>query len=138
MIETKKSITIDAPPAVIFKALTDQNELIQWMHKEAKMNVRVGGEYEFKFYWPAAKVTAVAKGKILELIPNKKLSYTFNATYSDTNRSVKDTVVTWTLEELPEGKTRVTIVHVGVDWPGYSYWLEKLANHCREIMVTKG
>ncbi|HUK51091.1 MAG TPA: SRPBCC domain-containing protein [Terriglobales bacterium] len=136
MIETKKNITIDAPPAVVFKALTDESELVQWMFQEAKMDARVGGEYEFKFNWPAAKVTSVGKGRIRELIPNKKLSYTFDADYPGTNRSVKDTIVTWTLEELPGDKTRVTLVHVGVDWAGYSYWLEKLASHCRD-MISK-
>lgn len=136
MIETKKSITIDAPPAVVFKALTDENELIQWMFQEAKMDARVGGEYEFKINWTAAKITAVAKGKILELIPNKKLSYTFDASYPGSDRRVEGTVVTWTLEELPDGRTRVTIVHTGVDWEGYSYWLAQLANHCRQQVRT--
>ena len=130
MIETKKTIVIDAPPSVVFKALTDEAELVQWMHRKARMDVRVGGEYEFAFYWEAMNITATARGKIVELIPNKKLSYTFDATYAGTNRSVKDTMVTWTLEELPDGKTRVTLVHVGVDWAGYSYWLERLAAHC--------
>ena len=132
MIETKKSIVIDAPPSVVFKALTDENELVQWMFKEAKMDARVGGEYEVKIYWAAMNLTAIAKGKIIELISNKKLSYTFDATYPGTDRKVKDTVVTWTLEELPDGKTRVTLVHVGVDWAGYGYWLGRLASHCRE------
>ena len=79
MVETRKSIVIEAPPSVVFKALTDEAELVQWMHKEAKMDLRVGGEYEFKFHWAAANVTAIVKGKIIELIPNKKLSYTFDA-----------------------------------------------------------
>jgi len=36
VIETKKTIIIDAPPAVVFKALTDEAELVQWMHREAR------------------------------------------------------------------------------------------------------
>jgi len=136
MVETRKTIVIDASPTVVFRALTDEAELVQWMHKEARMDLRVGGEYEFKFHWASANITAVAKGKILELIPNEKLSYTFDATYSGSNRRVEGTVVTWTLEELPEGKTKVTVIHSGVDWAGYSYWLQRLESHCRE-MATK-
>ena len=132
MVETRKSIVIDAPPPLVFKALTNEAELIQWMHKEAKMDLRVGGEYEFKFYWAAANITAVARGKILELIPNKKLSYTFDATYQGSDRRVEGTIVTWTLEELPDDRTRVTIVHTGVEWEGYSYWLGQLAKHCHQ------
>ena len=132
MVETRKTTVIDAPPSVVFRALTDEAELVRWMHKEAKMDLRVGGEYEFKFHRAATNITAIAKGKILELIPNKKLSYTFDATYPGSDRRVEGTVVTWTLEELPDGKTRVTIVHTGVEWEGYSYWLGQLANHCRQ------
>jgi len=137
MIETRKSIVIDAPPSVVFRAITDEAELVQWMHKEARMDLRVGGEYEFKFHWAAINLTAVAKGRILELIPNKRFSYTFDATYADSDRRVEGTVVTWTLEELPKGKTRVTVVHTGVEWEGYSYWLGQLAKHCRQRLQSQ-
>jgi uncharacterized protein YndB with AHSA1/START domain len=133
LVETRKSIVIDAPSPVVFKAITDEAELVQWMHKEARMDLRVGGEYEFKFYWAEANITGVAKGKILELIPNKKISYTFDATYPGFDRRVEGTVVTWTLDELPEGKTKVTLVHTGVDWAGHTYWLQRLESHCREM-----
>jgi uncharacterized protein YndB with AHSA1/START domain len=135
MVETRKSIVVDAPPSVVFKALTDESELVQWYPNEAKMDARVGGEYEFKIHWAAKNLTAVANGKILEIIPNKKLSYTLAASYPGSDRHLDDTVVTWTLEELPDGKTRVTIVHVGVDWEGYSHWLGRLANYCLKMKL---
>ena len=136
MVETRKTIVIDAPSPVVFKAITDETELVQWMHKEARMDLRVGGEYEFKFYWAEANITAVAKGKILELIPNKKLTYTFDATYLGSDRRVEGTVVTWTLDELPDDKTRVTVHHVGVDWAGYVYWLQRLESYCRAMVAN--
>ncbi len=61
MVETRTTTIIDAPPSVIFKAPADEAELVHWMHKEAKMDVRVGGEYEFKFHWEARDITAVAR-----------------------------------------------------------------------------
>lgn len=99
------------------------------------MEARVGGEYEFKYYWAEKNWNATAKGKILELIPNKRLSYTFSS--EDVAPGVKNSVVTWILEELPNGRTRVTVVHSGVTWPGYEYFLNQLAKHCREMVSKK-
>ena len=59
--EIKKVVVVDAPPAVVFRALTDEKELVQWMPREAKMDARVGGRYEFKFYWEARKQESAAK-----------------------------------------------------------------------------
>jgi uncharacterized protein YndB with AHSA1/START domain len=136
MIETRKTIDIKAPPSVVFRALTDESELVKWWLKEARMDTRVGGEYEFKFYWAEKNVKGEAKGKILELIPDKKISYTFAST--NLAPGVKNSVVTWTLEELPDGKTRVTVVHSGVTWPGYEYFLKQLASRCSQLLVSKG
>jgi len=74
--EIRKTIVVDAPPEIVFKALTDEKELVQWMPQEAKMDARVGGEYEFKYHWGDRKLDTVLHGKILELQPNRRLSYT--------------------------------------------------------------
>ncbi len=71
--ELRKEIVVEASPAVVFKALTDEEELVEWMPTGAKMDARVGGEYEFKYYWPERNIDSTARGKVLELIPNKKL-----------------------------------------------------------------
>ena len=78
----------------------------------------------------------VVVGKILEFVPNKKLSYSWTNT-SDPN--FLKTVVTWTLE--PDGKkAKVTLVHTGFDlksrWydlhnQGWSYLIEdRLVAYC--------
>ena len=36
--EIRKTIVVDAPPEVVFKALTDEKELVQWMRQEARMD----------------------------------------------------------------------------------------------------
>jgi uncharacterized protein YndB with AHSA1/START domain len=46
--ELRKTIVVNAEPEVVFKALTEAKELVEWMPNEAKMDARVGGEYEFK------------------------------------------------------------------------------------------
>jgi len=114
------------------------------MPREAKMNAKVGGEYEFRYYWPAKKLEATAKGKILDLVPSKRLSYSF-----ESSRKMSDprttSVVTWTLDELPSGKTLVTLVHSGITEQGsgdtdmgWGYYATQLAEHCSKMMARGG
>lgn len=132
--EITKSILIDAPASVIFKALTDEKELVQWMPRRAKMEAKVGGEYEFDFYRESNRSETVAKGKIVELIPNRKLVYTFVSSLGQSR--VSQTLLTWTLEEEPSGKTLVTLVHSGLAgtsfilFMGWGFYLDRLAAHC--------
>ena len=42
--EIRKTIMVDTPPEVVFKALTDEKELVRWMSQEATMDPRLGGE----------------------------------------------------------------------------------------------
>jgi len=144
--EIRKTVVVDAPPEVVFKALTDEKELVRWMPQEARMDPRLGGEYEFKYRWAEKGLHSVATGKILELIPNKRLSYTYVLTRSGSGTSeadslfpdVTNSVVTWTLDALPDGKTRVTMVHSGLTKEAYErfdgawgYWTGQLARHGR-------
>ena len=85
--EIRKAVVVDAPPEVVFKALTDEKELVRWMTQEARMDPRLGGECEFKYHWAKEDLRSVATGKILELIPNKRLSYTYVLTRSGSGTS---------------------------------------------------
>jgi uncharacterized protein YndB with AHSA1/START domain len=138
--EIRKTIVIDASPAVVFKALTDEKELTQWFPNQgAILEARVGGSVEFRFLRPdGAKHTM--RGRILEITPGKKLSYSWKFDSAvDSNE-----VVTWTLEPVDGGKTRVMLVHTGFRKPsqkdiesgmtletGWSHFVSQLANHCK-------
>jgi uncharacterized protein YndB with AHSA1/START domain len=146
--EIRKAVVVDAPPEVVFKALTDEKELVRWISQEARMDPRLGGECEFKYHWAEKGLHSVATGKILELIPHKRLSYTYVLTRSGSGTSgadslfpdVTNSVVTWTLDALPDGKTRVTVVHSGITKEAYErfdgawgYWMGQLARHGRAM-----
>ncbi|MCL4519337.1 MAG: SRPBCC domain-containing protein [Thaumarchaeota archaeon] len=137
-IEIRKTVVVDAAAEVVFKALTDEKELVQWMPREAKMDARVGGEFEFKYQWAAKGLNTILRGKILELLPNKRLSYTWDAETAEHEKRVTGAVVTWNLESLPGGKTRVTLVQTGVARQfsedadkGWVFFTGRLAEHCK-------
>jgi len=137
--ELTKSVLIDAPASVIFKALTDEKELVQWMPRSARMDARVGGEYEFRFYAAARDAETTARGRIVELVPNRKLVYTFAS--SRDAPGAPPSLLTWTLEEEPGGRTLVTLVHSGIGadafhlFLGWAYYLVQLAFHCPRMPV---
>lgn len=135
--EIRKSIIIDAPPHVVFRALTDDKELIEWFPSQAIMHARVGGEIEFKFQRDDGTVDHRVVGKILEIIPGRKLSYSWKNT---SDPEFPNTVVTWTLEPADGGKTKVILEHSGFEkgrWldlhdEGWSYFIGRLAEHCKK------
>ena len=139
-VEIKKTIIIDAPPEAVFKALTDEKDLVQWMPTEAKIDARVGGEFEFKYHWASRGLDTVLRGRILELVPNRRLVFTWDAETVEHEKRITGAVVTWTLDPLPGGKTNVTLVHSGVGKKfqddtenGWNYYLGRLATRTRQL-----
>src|ERR687886_2776811 len=107
-IVIEKNVVIDASPQVVFKAITDQEELTNWFPDHAIMEAKLGGKVKFSFYKDKERkdgeLECVPEGTIIELIPNKRVSYTWH------QPNIPDfprTVVTWELEEIPNIKTRV-------------------------------
>ena len=145
--EIRKSIIIDAPADIVFKAISDEKELTNWFPDQAKLERKAGGTMQFRFFakkdgqeraveGEEGAVDHTVEGRVLEIVPNKKLSYSWTNT---SDPKFPKTVVTWTLE--PAGsKTRVTLVHTGFDtksrWyelhnQGWSYFVEdRLAAYC--------
>jgi uncharacterized protein YndB with AHSA1/START domain len=143
-IEIKKSIVIDTSPEVVFKAITDPNELTNWFPDNAIFDGRVGGKVRFTFNKEKSKELDrdySPEGTVKEFIPNKKVSYTWQLKGTP---EFHETSVTWELEEIEANKTRVELVHSGFTGKeegklsftehdkGWSYFLDRLAKHCEK------
>ena len=132
--EAAKSILVDAPEPLVFSALTDEKELARWMAKSAKMDAREGGEYELIFHSGARNTETIARGKVVGFVPGRKLACTYVS--SEDGPGAPPSLLTWSLEEGPEGKTLVTLVRSGFGGDPYrevlawGYYLERLAAHC--------
>jgi uncharacterized protein YndB with AHSA1/START domain len=101
-IEIRKSIVIDASPEVVFKAITDPNELTNWFPDNAIFDGRIGGKVRFTFNKESSKeqdrsCQSEHEGTVKEFIPNKKVSYTWQ--FKDAPE-FPETTVTWELERL--------------------------------------
>ena len=109
----KKEIVINASVDKVFSALIDPEQLTQWFPNIATIEPRIGGKIFFRF---SKEVTKEKKdhdviGTIINIIPNKELSYTWNFTTKPDYS--KETIVTWKLDQLDKDKTRLTLVHSG-------------------------
>ncbi len=145
--EIKKIIDIDASTKVVFKALTNIEDLTQWFPDQGTIEPKIGGKMHFRFL-PNQKMDKEGSldGEILEYIPDKKFSYTFipgRGCISDmpSDGKIKPTIVTWELEELGKNKTRVTLTHSGFDkemdeifkqtTAGWNYFAGRLVTYCQ-------
>ena len=129
----EKSIEVNATPESAFIAITDEKELQKWWVDVPKLEQSVGGAVLFRFLKENSDMLEkdfVVEGKILEIIPNQKLSYTWKPV---DDQDYPDTIVTWTIESK-NNKTKVTVLHSGTENAkdyshlndGWAYFINKL------------
>jgi len=100
--EVRLDITAAVSPEVVYRALTEPDQLSRWMMADnATVEPAVGGRYDLG--WPEGWGRPLA---IVDLEPDKRL------TYSWADPAIEGTVVTWELEGS-HGATRITLVHSG-------------------------
>lgn len=144
LIEIKKTLVIDAPPDIVFKAITDPAELTNWFPDHAILEPRVGGKVRFSFFKEKSAAEHqrdfLQEGTIKEFVPGKKVSYTWQ--FKDTPE-FPETIVTWELEEIDNNKTKVVLNHSGFTGKetgklsskefdnGWTYFLDRLEKYCK-------
>jgi uncharacterized protein YndB with AHSA1/START domain len=76
------------------------------------------------------------RGKILEIVQDKKLSYTWNV---DEYPDIPETIVTWMIEPLDGGRSsEITVVHsdlineIDDASSNWSCFIGRLAEHCEK------
>jgi uncharacterized protein YndB with AHSA1/START domain len=106
---------LPAPPARVFRALTDARELERWFFTDARTDPRPGGSYRIR--WRSAKdpaVDHVRLGRYLEFVKDERLVFEWKG---DGRRAkwlegAPSTVVTITLRPF-RGGTKLRLVHAG-------------------------
>ena len=100
--------TYNAPVAKVWKAITDKDEMKQWYFDLAEFKTEVG--FEFQFYGEGKEGQKYLHlCKITEVVPGKKLTYTWRYDGYEGNSFV-------TFELFPEvDKTRLKLTHEGVE-----------------------
>jgi len=99
--------TFNAPVARVWKALTNADEMRVWYFDLKEFKPEVGFEFEFTVEHEGTKYHHLCK--ITEVIPQKKIAYTWRYAGEEGNSLV-------TFELFPEGdKTRLKLTHEGLE-----------------------
>src|SRR5882672_7253532 len=99
--------TFDAPVALVWKALTDREDIKQWSFELREFAPLVGFEFQFDVEHEGFKYCH--RCKVTEAIPNKRLAYTWPY-----EGHPGDSVVTFDLF-AEGGKTRLRLTHEGLE-----------------------
>jgi uncharacterized protein YndB with AHSA1/START domain len=104
-------------PETIWKALTTGALISRWLMAPTGFEAVVGNRFTYQTTCGGAW-DGVIHCEVLEIIPNKRLSYSWKGGHEDNvgYGSRLDTVVTFTLSRVAEG-TRVRLVHTGFVLP---------------------
>jgi uncharacterized protein YndB with AHSA1/START domain len=152
--EVRKSIVIESTPEVIFKAITNQRELTNWLPDLSIPEPRIGGKISIVCRngtrWQVNNETKVLdkdyffEGIIQELIPNKTISFTIqNVTLPKDPETNPEYTETWNIEELDHHKTKVELIQSGFTGKekgmiqfedadvGLPILLDQLAKYCK-------
>lgn len=98
----------DAPIGEVWKALTDPDELKEWNVYVEDFDFRVDSEFS---YWESSKKEFKFTCVFRKIVPFKQ----FTHTWKNPDGSIGVSTVTWNLEKLGRKKTRLTLVHDGVE-----------------------
>ena len=116
------SRSFNAPRALVFKAWTDKQHMVQWFCPEGftlthlDMDVRVGGEYSFSFKNPRG-TESIAHGTYQEITPPSRLVYThiWDHNCSEEDKMLEGLETLVTIDFLEQGdKTLLNFTHSGL------------------------
>lgn len=102
-----KEVVLNASVSTVWKAITDKDEMKQWYFDLKDFKPVVG--FEFSFYGGVEDRQYLHLCKITEVIPERKLSYSWKYDGFEGNSLVS-------FELFPEGsKTRLKLTHEGLE-----------------------
>jgi len=130
--------TFNAPIARVWKALTDVDDMRRWYFDLKEFKPEVGFEFEFTVEHEGTKYHHLCK--ITEVIPQKKLAYTWRYKGHE-----GDSLVTFELF-ADGGKTQLKLTHVGLETfpklPAYARenfvkgWTEIIGSSLKNFLET--
>ena len=132
--------TFNAPVARVWKALTDADEMRSWYFDLKEFKPEVGFEFEFIVEHKGMKYHHLCK--ITEVIPQKKLAYTWRYKGHE-----GDSLVTFELFADDDNKTRLILTHEGLETfprtPAYARkkfeagWTEIIGSELKQFVEGK-
>ncbi|WP_114950763.1 SRPBCC family protein [Sphingosinicella terrae] len=125
-------------PEMLWKTLTTPDLMGRWLMEPTGFEPVAGKRFTYQTK-PAGQWDGVIHCEVLEVVPNQRLVHTWQGG-SDSNAdygSRLDTIVTWTLTEVPDG-TRVRLVHSGFCTPRNDFAYRNMSGGWPKVVETVG
>jgi uncharacterized protein YndB with AHSA1/START domain len=121
-------------PETIWKALTTGELIGRWLMEAHGFEPVVGNRFTYRTT-PAGAWDGTIRCEILEIVPNRRLVYSWQGGHDDNvgYGSRLDTLVTWTLTAA-QGGTRVRVVHSGFDLPRNETAYRNMSDGWRQVV----
>lgn len=117
----QKEVTVAAPIAEVWQTWTTEDGVLTFFAPRANVDFKIGGRYEMLFNLDAPPGLQGGEGlKILSYLPERMLSFTWNAPPEYPAVRNKHTWVVVQFEPVNTGATRVTLTHLG--WQTGAEW----------------
>jgi len=111
-----RQATVDLPIREVWRLWTTEDGVTEWLVSSAAVQLQIGGAYEFNFAPEAPEGSRGGEGcRVLSYLPERMLSFTWNAPPSYPEERGKRTWVVIELNESGTGETHVRLTHLG--WP---------------------
>jgi uncharacterized protein YndB with AHSA1/START domain len=124
----ERVVEIDASPGEVYEHFVDAERFIRWMAPVAQIDARPGGTIR----WTHQNGDS-CEGRFLELVPGRRIVFTYGWDRPDVEVPPGSTTVEITLEPAGAG-TRLRLVHRGLAGPmadahagGWENYLSRLA-----------
>jgi uncharacterized protein YndB with AHSA1/START domain len=103
-VDVTRELTLPESPDEVWEALTDPERLEEWFANEVELEVEEGGEGVFR--WDDGEVR---RARVDEVEPGRRFAFTWG-------EGEDESVVTFTLEEVPDGTRLVVTETVACGW----------------------
>jgi uncharacterized protein YndB with AHSA1/START domain len=130
--DVMQAVEVDASPDRVWQLLTDPAELPRWWPDAAELEPRIGGRVVLNFG------PGNVSGEITRWEPPTALGFT----WIESRRPEVELHVAFTLDDLGDGRCRVSVVHSGFETApaevreavvgGWAHFLPRLAELARE------
>ena len=126
-----KERTVELPAGEVWRLWTTGDGMAEWWAESNRIELGIGGPMELYFLpdQPAG-VRGSDNCRILSFVPERMLSFTWNAPPQFDHTRPRHTHVVLEFDELDEGRTRVRLHHLGwpkEDWQAHPQWAETIA-----------
>ena len=139
----EKSCEVDLPVSELWRLWATAEGMAEWWVEDNNIELRVGGPYELYMLPDAPEGSRGSDGcRILSFLPEKMLSFTWNAPPNLPYTRVRHTHVVLEFAELSATRSAVTLSHLGWpvdDWSQHKEWEETYTyfDQAWETVMTK-